>query len=212
MRIFSHKDSSNSSIFGNKIVAKPTSENKSNVDWNSFFTKKSYLIENSILPGSKDLSSRKCPGGDYGTGSVIGMSRLYGSEEMKSEISKTSKNDILKEKDSIRKIKADLDKEYRSIKVEDSIIPKLNTLSKCSSETGGKENNPINSVSIFDKNPFDHIKNKESKVEKLVEARNSKKTPVKTDDLLNRVFSSLSNKDKNIKENKTINKSIFDSI
>lgn len=196
MRIFSNKNSSNSSIFGKVLNSKPNIDNNSSVDWKSFFAKKSSIIEDSVLPGSKDLSSRRCPGGDYGTGSVMGMSRLHGSEEMKSEISKISKKDISKEKDSLRKIKADLDKEYRTVKVEDSVIPKLNTLSKCSSETGGKANNPINSVSIFDNKPFDHIKNRESKPEKIIEAREYRKTPVKTNDLLNKFFSSLSDKNK----------------
>jgi hypothetical protein len=70
-------------------------------------------------------------------------------------------------------------------------------VSKCSSSESGKTSSPKNSVSIFDSSPFDGIKDRE-KISKAPREKNqSKMTPVKTSEILDKLFGSLKGKGNN---------------
>lgn len=213
MKIYSSGNSDNSSLFGDFKKDKSEQNKIANVDWVNFFEKKAKVVEEGVLPHHNTLEARKAPGGDYGTGSVLGMSRLHGSEEMKSVLAKDNRLAIKEEKEGIKNIKKSLDKDYRVAKVEEDLVPKLNTLSKCSSSMAGSLVNPNNSVSIFDSDPFSHIKNRVKEKKEIIKESSSKKTTVKSNDLLGKVFDSLTNKSKDTKHSDNVSKkSIFDNL
>jgi hypothetical protein len=70
-------------------------------------------------------------------------------------------------------------------------VPKINSVSKCSSLESGTISSPKNSVSIFDNNPFDQIKDREKIAKQPKDKNKSRLTPVKTSEILDKVFISL---------------------
>jgi len=198
MRIFKNKDNFSSSIFG--------SSEKNDTDktvspseglWSNFFNKKSEVLENSLLPNAKTVSGKQMPASEGSGSALLNSSKLAGSDLFNKKVSDKTKQERTQEKQELKNKLSSLDREYRVKTTDDTLIPKINSVSKCSSSESGKTSSPKNSVSIFDDNPFDGVKDRE-KISKAPREKNqSKMTPVKTSEILDKVFDSLKGKEKN---------------
>ena len=215
MRIFSNKQDYNSSIFGDNSQKDNTISRDStdtNGIWGKFLNKKSEILENSVLPNAKTLSCRQSPGNDSGGASILNSSKISGSSQNNNLINVKTKLEKMSEKSALKEKLTVLDKKFRGTEVEDVGIPKLNSVSKCSSSGHGKVAIPYSSVSIFDKDPFSHIKDDKKKIVVPREKNVSRKNTMKSSDILDRAFNKLSSEEIKTKlQNEIKIKSIFDN-
>jgi|694.fasta_scaffold76365_3 hypothetical protein len=193
MRIFKNKDNFSSSIFGSSEKNhkdKPPVVSSEN-SWSNFFNKKSEVLESNLLPNAKTVSGRQMPASEDSGSALLNSSKLAGSDLFNKKVSDKTKEDRASEKKDLKNKLSSLDKEYRVRTTDDTLVPKINSVSKCSSLESGTISSPKNSVSIFDNNPFDQIKDREKIAKQPKDKNKSRLTPVKTSEILDKVFISL---------------------
>ena len=216
MRIFSNNQDYNSSIFGDSSQIDNTNPDalpNAQSIWGKFLNKKSEVLENSVLPNAKTLSCRKSPGNDSGSSAILNGSKISGSSQNNSLIKEKTKLEKIAEKVEYKNKLISLDKKFRGTEVEDAGIPKLNSVSKCSSYGYGKVAIPHSSVSIFDDKPFSHIKDIKKEISSPKEKQISRKNTMKSSDILDRAFKKLSSEELKVKSQNEIKiPSVFDNL
>lgn len=192
MRIFKNKDNFSSSIFGySEKNSKDETTGPNESLWSNFFNKKSEVLENNLLPNAKTVAGKQMPASEDSGSALLNSSKLAGSDFFNKKVSDKTKEDRANEKRDLKSKLSSLDKEYRVKTTDDALIPKINSVSKCSSSESGTISSPKNSVSIFDSNPFEGIKDREKIAKQPKDKNKSRLTPVKTSEILDRVFDSL---------------------